>query len=159
MEINTRPAIAEDLEAIEVLLPRLASFDPLPPGRKRDDLWRPDLAGLRSWAAGEEADTSVRVATNYVEVVGAGIVTYGPDPFNGQLNAHLLAIVIAPSVDGHGVGQRLMAELDAEARRRGAAMMSLNVFSANEQARALYARLGFHEELIRAVRPLGSTTE
>ena len=47
-----------------------------------------------------------------------------------------------------------MAELDDEARRRGAATMSLNVFTTNERARALYARLGFHEELIRAVRPL-----
>ena len=87
-------------------------------------------------------------------MVGAGIVTYGPDPFTGRLNAHLLAIVVAPSVDGHGVGQRLMAELDEESRQRGAYTMSLNVFAENERARALYRRLGFHEELIRAVRPL-----
>lgn len=154
MEIATRAATTEDAEAIEVLLPRLAAFDPLPPGRERDDLWRPDLIGLRAWASGEQPDTAVRVATSVDNVVGAGIVTYGPDPFTDQLNAHLLAIVVDPSVDGHGVGQRLMAELGADARRRGAATMSLNVFATNERARALYARLGFHEELIRAVRPL-----
>ncbi len=154
MDISTRAATTEDAEAIEVLLPRLAAFDPLPPGRKRDDLWRPDLVGLQAWARGDAPDTSVRVAMNGDDIVGAGIVTYGPDPFTGQLNAHLLAIVVAPSVDGHGVGQRLMAELDNEARRRGAETMSLNVFTTNERARALYARLGFHEELIRAVRPL-----
>lgn len=154
MEIDTRTATTEDADAIEVLLPRLVAFDPLPPGRERDDLWRPDLVGLRAWASGEKPDTSVRVATSGDDLVGAGIVTYGPDPFTDQLNAHLLAIVVAPSVDGYGVGQRLMAELDAEARRRGATSMSLNVFTANERARALYRRLGFHEELIRAVRPL-----
>ncbi len=154
MEFTTRAATIEDVAAIEVLLPRLAAFDPLPPGRERDDLWRPDLIGLQTWASGDAPDTSVRVATNGDDVVGAGIVTYGPDPFTDQLNAHLLAIVVAPSIDGQGVGQRLMAELDDEARRRGAATMSLNVFTTNERARALYARLGFHEELIRAVRPL-----
>ncbi len=154
MEIDTRSATTDDAAAIEVLLPRLAAFDPLPPGRERHDLWRPDLAGLRAWASGDEPETSVRVATNGDDVVGAGILTYGADPFTGQPNAHLLAIVVAPSVDGHGVGQRLMAELEREARRLGAATMSLNVFAAHERARALYARLGFYEELIRAVRPL-----
>lgn len=168
MEIETRAATIEDVSAIEVLLPRLAAFHPLPPGRRRDDLWRPDLIGLQAWAAGDEPDTSIRVATSTStsastgtgtssdpgDVVGAGIVTYGPDPFTEELNAHLLAIVVAPSVDGHGVGQRLMGELDAEARERGAVSMSLNVFIANERARALYARLGFIEEFVRAVRPL-----
>ena len=154
MEIDTRAASPDDAEAIEVLLPRLAAFDPLPPGRERDDLWRPDLIGLRAWASGAQPDTSVRVAVTGEDVVGAGIVTYGPDPFTDEPNAHLLAIVVAPSVDGHGVGQRLMGELDAEARQRGAMTMSLNVFAANERARALYARLGFSEELIRAVRQL-----
>ena len=154
VEIDTRAATTEDAEAVEALLPRLAAFDPLPPGRERDDLWRPDLMGLRAWASGDAPDTSVRVGTNGDGVVGAGIVTYGTDPFTGESNAHLLAIVVVPSVDGEGLGQRLIAELDAEARRRGAATMSLNVFTTNERARALYARLGFHEELIRAVRPL-----
>lgn len=154
IEITTRAATTADLEAIELLLPRLAAFDPLPPGRERDDLWRPDLVGVRAWASGDQPDTTVRVATHRDEVVGAGVVTYGPDPFTGQLNAHLLAIVVAPSVDGNGVGQQLMEELDVQARARGAATMSLNVFTTNDRARALYQRLGFSEELIRAVRPL-----
>ena len=154
MEIDTRAATTEDAKAIETLLPRLAAFDPLPPGRERDDLWRPDLNGLRAWAAGDAPCTSVRVATRGEEIVGAGIVTYGDDRFSGDLNAHLLAIVVAPSVDGNGVGQRLMSELGTEARQHGAATMSLNVFATNERARSLYARLGFHEEMIRAVRTL-----
>lgn len=155
MEIETRAATPLDAEAIAALLPRLAAFDPLPPGRERDDLWRPDLVGLQDWASGDAPDTSVRVAVRGSDIVGAGIVTYGPDPFTAELNAHLLAIVVDPAVDGQGVGQRLMAELDEHARERGAVTMSLNVFAANERARSLYARLGFHEELIRAVRPLG----
>ena len=153
-EIVTRAAEPADAETIERLLPRLAAFDPLPPGRERAELWRPDLDGLRAWASGEQPDTSVRVATLDEVVVGAGIVTYGPDPFTGERNAHLLAIVVDPSVDGRGVGQRLMSELDRAARAHGAVSMSLNVFTGNERARALYARLGFHEEMIRAVRPL-----
>ena len=103
-EIDTRLAEPADAETIERLLPRLAAFDPLPPGRDRDDLWRPDLVGLRAWASGEQPDTSVRVATLDGVVVGAGIVTYGPDPFTAALNAHLLAIVVDPSVDGRGWG-------------------------------------------------------
>lgn len=156
VEITTRAASAEDAAAIEALLPRLAAFEPLPPGRERDDLWKPDLDGLRAWASGAEPDTSIRVATSQDQVVGAGIVTYGTDPFTKERNAHLLAIVVDPSVDGRGIGQQLMAELETEAVGRGAASMSLNVFATNDRARALYRRLGFHEELIRAVRPLPS---
>lgn len=154
VQIETRAAAPDDADAIAGLLPRLVTFEPLPPGRQRDELWRPDLIGLEKWAAGEEPSAVVRVATRDDEVVGAGMVTFGPDPFSARLNAHLLAIVVSPSVDGQGVGQQLMAELESEARVRGAVTMSLNVFSANERARALYERLGFHEELIRAVRPL-----
>ena len=154
MEIDTRPATIADAVAIEGLLPRLAAFDPIPPNRTRGDLWRPDLDGLHAWATGDAPDTSVRVALHEGQVVGAGIVTYGAEPFTGDLNAHLLAIVVDPSADGQGVGQRLMSELDDEARGRGARTMSLNVFTDNSRARALYRRLGFYEELIRAVRPL-----
>ena len=154
MEIDTRAARPADAPAVEALLPRLAAFDPIPPRRTREQMWRPDLAGLRAWASGDEPGTSVRVAVAGGEIVGAGIVTYGADPFSGAPNAHLLAIVVASAVDGHGVGQRLLSELDDEARARGAETMSLNVFTGNQRARALYERLGFHEELIRAVRPL-----
>ena len=76
------------------------------------------------------------------------------DSFTGQSAVHLEVIVIDSRVDGHGLGQQLMAEIEADGRKRGARVMSLNVMVANERARRLYERLGFEEEMIRASKPL-----
>jgi ribosomal protein S18 acetylase RimI-like enzyme len=57
------------------------------------------------------------------------------------LDWQLIQIQLAPELQGRGVGQRLIGELIAEARRAGATL-SLHVLHANP-ARRLYERLGF----------------
>jgi ribosomal protein S18 acetylase RimI-like enzyme len=57
------------------------------------------------------------------------------------LDWQLIQIQLAPELQGRGVGERLIRELIAEARRAGASV-SLHVLQANP-ARRLYERLGF----------------
>ena len=54
------------------------------------------------------------------------------------------------------VARALIDAAEREALARGARSMTLHVFAANARARALYARTGYTEELIRCTKPLGS---
>ncbi len=48
----------------------------------------------------------------------------------------------------------MCAAVEDEARARGAHSMTLHVFGNNRRARALYAKIGYDEELIRAIKHL-----
>jgi ribosomal-protein-alanine N-acetyltransferase len=59
--------------------------------------------------------------------------------------AEVLTLAVRPSARRAGLGRALMAALIAEAARRGAEVLFLEVSEANLAARALYAALGAHE--------------
>ena len=149
-----RMAEVSDLAAIQKLLPRLADF-PAPRRLTTEDVWRYDGVAVAEWASGERPQTWVRVATDTAqEVVAVAVGSLIEDSFTGQPAVHLEVVVIDERVDGHGLGSRLIAEIESDGRQRGAAVMSLNVMTANHRARSLYERLGFEEEMIRASKPL-----
>jgi len=61
-------------------------------------------------------------------------------------HAHVLAIgglAVAPAVQGHGVGRRLVAGAVSAAAARGATKVTLRVLGPNAGARRLYERCGF----------------
>lgn len=60
-------------------------------------------------------------------------------------SVYVASLAVAPDARGRGVGSALMASVEAEARRRGAARLALDVSRANAGGRAFYARLGFVE--------------
>jgi ribosomal protein S18 acetylase RimI-like enzyme len=152
---QTRAADVADAPAIQQLLPRLADF-PSPARLRTEDVWRYDGVAVAQWAAGDRPTTWVRVGVAQAgHVVAAAVGSMVEDSFTGQSAVHLEVIVIDARVDGYGLGQQLMAEIEADGRERGASVMSLNVMVANERARSLYERLGFEEEMIRASKPLG----
>jgi GNAT superfamily N-acetyltransferase len=60
-------------------------------------------------------------------------------------SVYVASLAVAPGARGRGVGSALMAAVEAEARRRGAARLALDVSRANAGGRAFYTRLGFVE--------------
>jgi ribosomal-protein-alanine N-acetyltransferase len=56
---------------------------------------------------------------------------------------HLLNLATAPSIRGQGLGRRLLRLLLAEARRKRARLVTLEVSERNQAARALYESVGF----------------
>jgi ribosomal protein S18 acetylase RimI-like enzyme len=52
-------------------------------------------------------------------------------------------ICVAETARGRGIGSRLLAGIESEARRAGAARIRLDVIDTNPRARALYERHGF----------------
>jgi GNAT superfamily N-acetyltransferase len=57
------------------------------------------------------------------------------------VNMHDMAV--APDHRGHGIGRALLTAVEAEARRRGACKVTLEVLNGNARAKALYVALGY----------------
>ncbi len=71
------------------------------------------------------------------EVLGYYVAMTGVDEM------HLLNITVAPAWQGQGLGRRLMADLQAQARALRVASLWLEVRASNQRAKALYERLGY----------------
>jgi ribosomal-protein-alanine N-acetyltransferase len=102
-----------------------------------------ELFGVEQWTAGmfwselAGEDRWYLVAVDGDEVVGyAGLCVY-PD------SAWVQNIAVRRSAQGTGLGSRLLDALLAEAARRGAPQIALEVAADNLRAQHLYARRGF----------------
>lgn len=126
-----RPATVDDLDAI-VAIERASFSDPWPRGAFLSLVRRADAHVLVAMpdpasAAGEPAVLGYAIAWF---IVGEGEV--------GNVAVH-------PGARGRGIGARLLDEALAEARRREAEVVFLEVRESNEPARRLYASRGFVE--------------
>lgn len=149
---TTREAEPDDAPAILDLLPRLADYE-LPEGRRSEMFWADDADLIQSWAEGEAEGVHLSVGDDAEgQIVGAAMITIGPDKFSGEACAHLEVVVIAPAADGSGLGRQLISDMEERARSLGATIMSLHVMGNNGRARHVYQELGFSEEMIRAVK-------
>jgi len=68
----------------------------------------------------------------------SGFSTFAAQPL---VNVHDLAVL--PGFRDRGIGRALLRAVEAEARRREASKVTLEVLSGNERAKALYLALGF----------------
>ncbi len=62
---------------------------------------------------------------------------------------HVLNIATAVEERGRGIGRALMEEAEADARRRGARLSTLEVRNSNASAIALYRSLGYRQTGVR----------
>lgn len=96
------------------------------------------------WSELGQVDTRAYVvAVDDGEVVGYGGLCDYPD------EAWVQTMAVAPSHQGRGLGAQLLAELLAEADRRGQRVVSLEVRADNAPAQRLYARHGFTRTGVR----------
>ena len=123
-DLRVRPALAADIAEIAEI--ERASFS---------DPW--SAASFRS-LIGHPA-TWFAVAEQDGRVVGYVVLIVAAD------EAELGNIAIAETERRHGIGSRLLAATIAEAARRGAASVYLEVRDSNAAARSLYAAHGFRE--------------
>ncbi len=104
------------------------------------------LAALRSMLG--ERDVLVLVAERGPSRVGFAIVGFEAlprdfGPWTRPTVARLNAIAVTPGMQGRGVGRRLLASVEAAARRRGSVSLSLNTAVGNRRARRLFEPSGF----------------
>lgn len=153
MDQTLRPATPADIEAIECLLPRLADFD-VPAHRRPEDLWQGDRDLVREWASGRRDDMLMIVAARGDEIHAVVGASLRAEWLTGVPSAHVELLVVDPAMERQGIGAALLHALEVAAIARGATSLSLNVFTNNRRARALYERAGFHGELMRYFKPL-----
>jgi ribosomal protein S18 acetylase RimI-like enzyme len=92
-----------------------------------------------------QQDYIVAVAEEDGHVVG--YVLYGPVPLT-EGNFDLYWIATDPNVQGRGFGRRLLAHVEADARKRGGRMVCLETSSQGgyERTRIFYEQSGYIEE-------------
>jgi ribosomal protein S18 acetylase RimI-like enzyme len=139
-----RPYRPGDRTQVLALAPRLTE------GAAR---WR-DPAAVRR-VAQSWVQTSIDTAAQpgravYVAVAGGqvvGVVSIREQShFTGQTDAYVGELAVAPGMERRGIATALMNAAEAWAAQRGLAFVTLHTGAANQPARGLYRRLGYHEE-------------
>ncbi len=129
-EIGLRPALEADLDAIMAVEHECFA----------GDAWSETNMHLELVAH----HTFYWVATAQVDEGAERVVAYaGLSKLPGSEQSDVQTIAVTPDFRGKGLGRRLMHRLIAEARRREATAMFLEVRDDNPVAQALYASLGF----------------
>lgn len=127
-----RRATLDDLDAIMAI--ETATF---PADAWSRSSMRSELAGPHGYYLVAAADDGV------IEGYGGLLAAEGA----GQ--GDIQTIAVAEASRGHGLGRRFMRELLAEAERRGADEVFLEVRADNDVAQRLYASLGFERIAVR----------
>jgi ribosomal protein S18 acetylase RimI-like enzyme len=154
-EIEVRAAAAADADAMAEVF--VAAWRQAYPGVVPDAVLA-DLDPERTarWLAGlidgrDEGETDVAVADGRV----IGFVRYGVRPEGG----YVFGLYVHPAQAGQGVGRALLRHAERGLRERGAEVVSLHVFEANERARRLYAKAGYAPDGSTRVEPEYEATE
>ena len=124
--IRLRVARPTDLPALVALEQRSFSGDRLSPRQ-----FRHHLLG--------RGNSVLVVAEDRERLLGNALVFFRA----GATRARLYSIVVAREARGRGLGERLLARVEGEARRRGARELALEVRQDNAAAIALYERHGY----------------
>jgi len=77
------------------------------------------------------------------EAVGLANCFMGFSTFAAKPLVNIHDMVVLEGHRGRGIGRALFAAIEAEAHRRGACKVTLEVLSGNEPAKALYSSLGY----------------
>jgi GNAT superfamily N-acetyltransferase len=144
--ITLREASAADLDAVTAVFLRCwrGSYATVLPERviavfdesSAHDLWRRALVRPAPGTRGVVAVADGRVV---------GIVRMGSDPDEPSAR-HVYSLYVDPSVQGQGVGGRLLEAADAWFAAEGGHEATLWVFAANAPARRFYERHGWHPD-------------
>ena len=152
MSYTIRYASPEDGEAMYALLPRLCAFD-LPLNRKPEHTFTGDGKMLKQWMNGEHPNTFVHVAIDEDnKILAWSYVTLQPEFMSYAPSAHLEVILVSEEASGRGIGKRLLATAEKEAKERGAKSMTLHVWENNTVARSIYEKNGYDSELLRYIK-------
>jgi GNAT superfamily N-acetyltransferase len=154
--VLTRPARVEDRPQVLALVPRLRAFGPPPlrpaealdAGERRtlDRFFDAPPDGARLWVAQGQGPNGA--------LLGAAYAESAVDYFTQEVHGHLGILVVAAEAEGRGVGRSLLDAVEDWATEQGHRFLTLNVFSGNERARALYTHAGYRLDTVRYVKEL-----
>jgi len=74
--------------------------------------------------------------------------------FTGQTDAYIGALAVASGMERRRIGTALLNAAEAWAAQRGVALVTLHTQAANQPARSLYRKLGYHEEELQLTKAI-----
>lgn len=149
--IRVRPARGTDRSFVLDTAARLAAFGP-PTWRTSEELVEGEARTLRDYFESPDDGTDLLIAETAETRVGFVLVEELRDYFTLERHGHVGILAVTNAAEGHGAGGALLRAAEAWARERGFRTLTLNVFSGNRHARAVYEHLGFQEDTVKYVK-------
>jgi ribosomal protein S18 acetylase RimI-like enzyme len=103
-----------------------------------------------------EPDESQTVNHSPAQAIACLWMGTAVDQTEGDRNAYILLLYVAPEHRRRGIASHLMAQAERWANERGDRQIGLQVFQTNQPALALYEKLGYQTHSIWMVKPLTS---
>lgn len=143
--MTIRPATADDLRLLERLWREFETEVPEPPHRK------------------QQAESELAELPGYLEDGALALVAeldgapagYALARLESSRVCYLSDVFVRPAARRRGLAKALLASVVEWGAAQGADVLTLEVSSANTDARAMYDRIGFAEETATLVAPLG----
>jgi GNAT superfamily N-acetyltransferase len=149
--VRVRTARGSDRAFVLDTAARLAAFGP-PEWRTPDELVEGEARTLRDFFESPDDGSRLLIAEAGDERVGFALVEELRDYFSLDRHGHVGILAVTAGAEGQGAGGALLRAAEAWARDRGFDTLTLNVFSGNRHARAVYEHLGFEEETVKYVK-------
>ena len=149
--IRVRPARGADRAFVLETAARLADFGP-PVWRTPEELVEGEARTLRDFFESPDDGTRLLIAETADGRVGFVLVEELRDYFTLERHGHVGILAVTAGAEGRGAGGALLRAAEAWARDRGFQTLTLNVFSGNQHARAVYEHLGFEEDTVKYVK-------
>jgi GNAT superfamily N-acetyltransferase len=149
--IRVRAARGADRSFVLQTAARLAAFGP-PPWRTPEELVEGEARTLRDFFESPDDGTRLLIAESGDSRLGFVLIEELRDYFTLDRHGHVGILAVTADAEGRGAGRALLRAAETWARDRGFHTLTLNVFSGNDHARAVYEHLGFEEETVKYVK-------
>ena len=146
--IRVRSARGGDRAFVLDTAARLAAFGP-PSWRTPEELVEGEARTLRDFFESPDDGTRLLIAETEDGRVGFALVEELRDYFTLERHGHVGILAVTAAGEGRGAAGALLRASEHWARDRGFRTLTLNVFSGNDHARAVYEHMGFEEETIK----------
>lgn len=131
-DVTVRPALSSDAASLATLLGQLG--------------YPTDTASMLARLGRMDTERDlVLVAIVGDEVCGTATLHMSPRLRSDTPVARMSSLVVAEALRGHGIGERLVQAVEAEAVRRGCAQLDLVSEAYRDRAHAFFRRLGYEE--------------
>jgi GNAT superfamily N-acetyltransferase len=151
--MRVRSARGSDRTFVLETAARLAAFGP-PPWRTADQIIEGEARTLRDFFESADDGSRLLIVETAEQRLGFALLEELRDYFTLERHGHVGILAVTKSGEGRGAAGALMRAAEAWARERGYRTLTLNVFSGNEHARAVYEHLGFEADTVKYIKAL-----
>jgi GNAT superfamily N-acetyltransferase len=151
--MRVRSARGSDRTFVLETAARLAAFGP-PPWRTADQIIEGEARTLRDFFESADDGSRLLIVETAEQRLGFALLEELRDYFTLERHGHVGILAVTKSGEGRGAAGALLRAAEAWGRDRGYRTLTLNVFSGNEHARAVYEHLGFEADTVKYIKAL-----